>query len=141
MTDDERIYDAVGGDGPFFELVDEFYRRVEAKPALRGLYPPDLAPGKDHLAWFLIQRFGGPGHFSNCRGAPRLRMRHAHFAITRAQRDAWVECMAGAVGAVDAFAPYCAAMMDYFEHSATFLINREPPSGLRMSTVLDDSKT
>ena len=127
MPDESDIYTAVGGDAPFFELVDAFYRGVDTDPLLRTLYPDDLGPGKLHLAWFLIQRFGGPELFNQRRGAPRLRMRHASFPITIAMRDAWMHHMLNAIENVPVFAPHKDVMREYFEHSATFLINREGP--------------
>jgi len=127
MDDETEIYDAVGGDRPFFELVERFYVGVEGDSALRALYPADLTAGKDHLAWFLIQRFGGPAYFNQQRGEPRLRMRHHTFAITPALRDAWMRHMLSALEAVEVFGPFLTVMTEYFEHSATFLINAEEP--------------
>jgi len=127
MADETEVWTAVGGDAPFFALVDAFYERVEQNPTLRALYPEDLGPGKQHLAWFLIQRFGGPEHFNQRRGAPRLRMRHVHFKIDLAMRNAWMDSMLQAVDAIDVFVPHRALMIDYFEHAATFLINHEEP--------------
>lgn len=131
MSDETEIYAAVGGDEPFFKLVDEFYARVEADTPLRALYPEDLGPGKGHLAWFLIQRFGGPSYFNQRRGDPRLRMRHFAFKITQSMRDAWVRNMLDAVRAVGAFEPHIAIMTEYFENAATFLINSEEPAAGR----------
>ncbi|HEY3333350.1 MAG TPA: globin [Capsulimonadaceae bacterium] len=127
MADETDIWAAVGGDEPFYRLVDTFYERVEADPPLRALYPPDLATGKNHLAWFLIQRFGGPEHFNQKRGAPRLRMRHVHFKIDLQMRNAWMSAMMDAVESLPVFAPHVETMRAYFDHSATFLINHEEP--------------
>ncbi len=126
--EETEIYAAVGGDQPFFDLVEAFYARVEADPPLRALYPENLTAGKRRLAWFLIQRFGGPEYFNERRGAPRLRMRHFEFSITPAMRNAWVANMLAAIDAVPAFAPYKETLQPYFEDAATFLINREEPS-------------
>ena len=103
--DDEttQIYDAVGGDGPFYALVEAFYRGVDADPILRPLYPDDLTHAKEHLALFLIQRFGGHTAYGEQRGHPRLRMRHVPFRIGPAERDAWLRCMAAAVEKQPAF--------------------------------------
>jgi len=128
MTDETDIYGAVGGEGPFFDLVDSFYRGVDKDPPLRADYPADLGPGKLHLAWFLIQRFGGPQLFAQRRGAPRLRMRHTELAITRALRDAWIGHMLDAVDSTEAFAPHKDVIRRYFESTATFLINSEEPA-------------
>jgi hemoglobin len=124
VIDDQEIYSLVGGDGPFYELVERFYQRVQDEPDLRKLYPADLDPGKQHLAWFLIQRFGGPAHFNEKRGAPMLRRRHAPFAIDLNARDTWVRCMMDAVDAIPVFVPFRSDLATYFEDAATFLINR-----------------
>jgi hemoglobin len=126
MTEDVEIYEAVGGDAPFVALVDAFYAGVEGDAKLRALYPADLGPGKQHLAWFLIQRFGGPDLFSQRRGAPMLRMRHREFAIDPAMRDAWVKHMLAAVDVVPEFTAVRGTLRRYFEDAATFLINRDP---------------
>ena len=125
--DDEttKIYDAVGGDRPFYALVEAFYRSVEADPILRPLYPDDLTHAKEHLALFLIQRFGGHTAYGEQRGHPRLRMRHVPFRIGPAERDAWLRCMAAAVKETPAFAPFREALTRYFTESANFLVNTD----------------
>ena len=119
-----EIYAGVGRDEPFYALVEAFYREVEQDTALRSLYPDDLAPGKKHLAWFLIQRFGGPPHYGEERGHPRLRMRHLPFRIGREESDAWLRHMAAALDAIPEFGPFRAIMQRYFAESAAFLINK-----------------
>jgi hemoglobin len=123
MHDDQALYDAVGGDAPFYALVDRFYEGVETDPPLRSVYPADLTAGKQHLAWFLIQRFGGPAVFNEQRGHPRLRMRHFAFKVDRTARDSWVRHMREALEQTPAFHAYRAMLTAYFEDSATFLIN------------------
>ena len=133
MQDVVEIYEIVGSDTPFYDLVEKFYEGVEQTPELRSLYPEDLEPGKKHLAWFLIQRFGGPSHFSALRGAPMLRRRHMPFAIDLAARDAWVDNMMDAVDQIVVFAPYRDLIEKYFDDAATFLVNRsEPPEGVQV---------
>jgi hemoglobin len=117
------LYDRVGGDAYFTELVDRFYDRVEADPVLRPLYPPDLTPGKTNLAEFLAQYWGGPPSYSARRGHPRLRMRHFRFAIGARERDAWVNHMTDAVRRSPASPADSQALIDYFERAATMLIN------------------
>jgi hemoglobin len=133
VIDVEDIFDLVGSEAPFFELVDRFYEGVERTPALRALYPEDLEPGKKHLAWFLIQRFGGPSHFNiNC-GAPMLRRRHMLFDIDRAASGLWMVNMMAAVDAVPELAEYHTDLEHYFSGAAAFLINRpEPPTDGRL---------
>jgi hemoglobin len=69
---------------------------------LRPLYPEgDLQPARDRLRMFLEQYWGGPRTYSEQRGHPRLRMRHAPFAIAGAQRDAWLRHMRDALDSVE----------------------------------------
>jgi len=99
MNQQPSIYELAGGDAPFHRLIDAFYERVEHEPLLRPLYPADLAPSREHLFLFVTQYFGGPPRYNALRGHPRLRMRHAPFAIGQAERDAWVRHMLAAVEA------------------------------------------
>jgi hemoglobin len=117
------VYEAVGGQ-PFFDaLVERFYESVERDAELRALYPADLAPGKRALALFLAQYWGGPPAYSAAKGHPRLRMRHAGFAVTPAARDAWLRHMLAALDAAALPAEIDRAMRDYFDHAATWMIN------------------
>ena len=71
---------------------------MAADPALRAVYPSkDLGPAEEHLRLFLIQYWGGPATYNELRGHPRLRMRHRHFAIGEAERDAWLRHMRAAL--------------------------------------------
>ncbi len=124
-----EIYAQIGDDRPFYELVAVFYTGVEADPALRPLYPDDLTQAKEHLALFLIQRFGGHAQYQAERGHPRLRMRHIPFQIGAAESEAWLRHMFHALDTVPAFAPFRSILQAYFAESAAFLINHsEVPS-------------
>jgi len=91
------MYERVGGSDFFVALVDRFYVGVAGDPVLRPLYPDDLTDPKAHLAGFLVQYWGGPTTYSDERGHPRLRMRHARFVIGPLERDAWLRHMTDAV--------------------------------------------
>ncbi len=117
------IYEDIGGDEPYFRLVDEFYKGVENDPKLRPLYPADLTEPKKHLALFLIQRTGGPMTYSMERGHPRMRQRHMPFRIGTTERDAWMKHMTHALSVVPEFAPFVEALTLFFGEFATFLIN------------------
>jgi hemoglobin len=118
------LYEVVGGQ-PFFDaLVDQFYERVEADPVLRPLYPDDLAPGRRALALFLGQYWGGPPVYSEEKGPPRLRMRHAPFAIGQRERDAWLAAMLASVDDADAPEVARTMMREYFEMASTAMINQ-----------------
>jgi hemoglobin len=102
MTGARTLYDEVGGEETFRVLVDRFYAAVAQDPLLRALYPEDdLGPAAQRLRMFLIQYWGGPGTYSQLRGHPRLRMRHAPFRIGVAERDAWLAHMAEALDSID----------------------------------------
>jgi hemoglobin len=124
---DLNVHDAVGGEAFFVELVDHFYAGVATDLLLRPLYPDDLTEPKRHLALFLQQYWGGPGTYSEERGHPRLRQRHAPFVIGEAERDAWLRHMAAAVDAVvtrRGIAPELEAqLLHYFLGAADFLVN------------------
>ncbi len=118
------FYDAIGGEPAFRRLVEVFYEGVAADPLLRPLYPEeDLGPAADRLRMFLEQYWGGPRTYSDQRGHPRLRLRHAPFTIGPAERDAWLVHMRAAVDALDLPPEREQALWDYFEHAANFMIN------------------
>jgi hemoglobin len=118
------FYDAVGGHETFRRLVEVFYAGVANDPVLRPLYPEeDLGPAADRFRLFLEQYWGGPRTYSDTRGHPRLRMRHAPFRVGIAERDAWLSHMRVAVDALDVSAEQRTALWDYFEHAAHFMIN------------------
>jgi hemoglobin len=119
------LYDRAGG-MPFFErLVGHFYAAVGTDPILRPLYPePDLGPAQRRLTLFLAQYWGGPRTYDDERGHPRLRMRHAPFAIDVAARDRWLTLMRAALAA-EAPPPDVAAELDaYLEMAAEAMRNR-----------------
>jgi len=127
MLDPARVasmYERLGGHEWFEALVARFYAAVEVDPVLRPLYPDDLGPARDHLTGFLVQYWGGPATYSEQRGHPRLRMRHARFAIGPAERDAWYRAMAAAVGAGGLEPADEEAFLTYFEMAASSLVNQ-----------------
>jgi hemoglobin len=120
----ENFYEAVGGEPTFRKLVDEFYAGVATDPVLRPLYPEaDLAPAAERLRMFLIQYWGGPDTYSQRRGHPRLRMRHAPFTIGPRQRDAWLRHMRAAVDGLDLTPEQAQTLWAYLERAATFMVN------------------
>jgi len=123
----DALYDRVGGEQFFVDLVDRFYLGVAGDPLLRPLYPDDLAESSRHLALFLVQYWGGPGTYGEQRGHPRLRLRHAPFVIGLPERDAWLRHMLGSLGELEEagrIAPADAAeLRAYLEMAATQLVN------------------
>ncbi|WP_203660712.1 globin [Actinocatenispora rupis] len=118
------FYDAVGGAATFRRLVDEFYAGVAVDPVLRPLYPEeDLGPAADRLRMFLEQYWGGPKTYSEQRGHPRLRMRHAPFRVGPRERDAWLARMRTAVDTLALPAEYESELWTYLERAAQFMVN------------------
>jgi hemoglobin len=118
------FYDAVGGEATFRRLVATFYAGVAQDPILRALYPEDdLGPAEERLALFLIQYWGGPTTYSQERGHPRLRMRHAPFAVNTAARDAWLRHMRIAVDELDLAPELADQLWAYLSGAADALRN------------------
>ena len=124
MSESVNLYELVGGEAVFFRLVERFYAGVEQDPILRPLYPENLEESIRHTALFLIQFCGGPGTYSQQRGHPRLRMRHLPFAIGQQERDAWVRHMRQAVEETIENPQARQMLNEYFERTATFMMNR-----------------
>lgn len=125
MSEDQTLYEAVGGMGFFRRLVDAFYAGVENDPVLRPMYPPEELDGaRERLTLFLGQYWGGPDTYSQRRGHPMLRRRHIPFPIDQAARDRWVTHMSAAI---DQLAPpddVATALRDYFAMAADAMVNR-----------------
>ncbi len=118
------VFEAVGG-RPYFErLIDTFYAGVEGDELLRPMYPDDLAESRRNMVDFLGQYWGGPTAYSDRKGHPRLRMRHAPFPVDEAAKDAWLTHMSAAIDATEgATEDVRAAMRDYFAMAANHLLN------------------
>ena len=126
----QTLYDAVGGEPVFRQLVDVFYEGVALDPLLRPLYPDeDLSGARARLTGFLVQYWGGPTTYSEQRGHPRLRMRHAPWVIGERERDAWLGHMRRAVEAIEVPEEARAAIWEHLERAAHTLVNA-PATGL-----------
>jgi len=124
-TQAASMYEAIGGEPAFRQLVHRFYQEVAADPELRAVYPSrDLGPAEEHLRLFLIQYWGGPATYNDRRGHPRLRMRHARFTIGPAQRDAWLRHMRTALDELNLDPAQDAQLWDYLEMAAHSLVNQ-----------------
>ncbi|MEO8256921.1 MAG: globin [Acidobacteriota bacterium] len=122
--DESQLYDAIGEDG-FTRLVAAFYRQVPGDDLLGPMYPAgELADAEARLRDFLIGRFGGPPRYIERRGHPRLRMRHAPFAVTPAARDRWLQLMTRALDEVQLEPAADRILRPFFAAVATMMINR-----------------
>ena len=124
LMDDSEIFQAVGEDG-FKRLVAAFYRQVPGDDILGPMYPPDdLVGAEQRLRDFLVGRFGGPPRYIEQRGHPRLRMRHAPFAINSRARNRWVELMSRALDEAQFPPEVDLTLRPFFEDVASMMMNR-----------------
>jgi hemoglobin len=128
VTEQPRsFYDEVGGAETFRTIVSTFYNLVRDDEILRPLYPDDDLDGAEvRLRMFLEQYWGGPRTYSEQRGHPRLRMRHAPFRVGPFERDAWLRCMHTAIAEIDPQTlddAHRQAMLEYFKMAAESMIN------------------
>ncbi|MFD4571249.1 globin [Streptomyces sp. NPDC058417] len=121
---EQTFYEQVGGEDTFRRLVHRFYERVAEDPVLRPMYPEaDLGPAEERMRLFLMQYWGGPTTYSENRGHPRLRMRHAPFAVDRAAHDAWLACMRDAVDGLGLSEEHERTLWNYLTYAAASMIN------------------
>lgn len=125
MTNDEiTFFDQAGGEPTFRRLVAKFYEGVASDPILRPMYPDDdMAAAEERLFLFLQQYWGGPDTYSQLRGHPRLRMRHAQFHVGSAERDAWLTHMRAAVDALELESDLESELWSYLVAAAHSLVN------------------
>jgi hemoglobin len=120
----QTFYDAIGGHDTFRLLVHRFYEGVANDPVLRPLYPEEnLTGAEERLRMFLEQYWGGPTTYSEQRGHPRLRMRHAPFKVNPEARDRWLHHMKAAVDSLDLPPEQHDMLWDYLQRAAFSLVN------------------
>jgi len=91
-----KLYEKMGGEEGIKALVERFYKLMDTLPevkTIRDMHPSDLGESREKLFAFLSGWSGGPQLFMERYGHPRLRMRHAPFAIGKDERDQWLLCM------------------------------------------------
>ena len=124
-TPQPTFYDAIGGYPTIAKLVARFYAGVASDDYLRAIYPEDdLGPAQERFTLFLVQYWGGPTTYGDTRGHPRLRMRHAPFAVTPDMRDRWLRHMRDAVDSLGLDDPYETMLWDYLVAAAHSLVNQ-----------------
>ncbi|ADP15318.1 bacterial-like globin family protein 2 [Achromobacter xylosoxidans A8] len=100
VENSSSIFDLLGGEPGVRALVDRFYDLMDMEPdlkELRAAHGPSLDQARDKLFWFLCGYFGGPDHYIERFGHPRLRARHLPFSIGEVERDQWVTCIGRAM--------------------------------------------
>jgi truncated hemoglobin YjbI len=122
--DDVNLYELLGHD-KLVELSTCFYRLVYAdtEPSFRGLFPRDRDSAIQNQYEFFIQRLHGPELYSQRKGHPALRDRHAQYAITRAHADKWLGYMREAMVEVGLPDDARRRLDEYFSNVVSFLQN------------------
>jgi hemoglobin len=124
----ETLYDRLGGESFFRALVHDFYEGVKSDPLLRPMYPEaDIEGAVERLTLFLMQYWGGPETYSELRGHPRLRMRHAAFEIDMKAKDTWLTHMQKALDNQHLAKELDLEIRTYLVNTANFLVNTQSP--------------
>ena len=120
-------FDRLGGEQAVRMLVDRFYDLMDLEAAytpLRALHPTTLDGSRDKLHWFLCGWLGGPSHYIDRFGHPRLRARHLPFSIGIAERDQWMACMQQAMQEVQVAPELAERLAAAFFNTADWMRNR-----------------
>ncbi|MBT5575899.1 globin [Pontimonas sp.] len=124
LESSSSLYERIGGSAPFDALVRAFYEGIRSDPVLLPMYPEDDLEGAIwRLSSFLQQYFGGPNAYSEQRGHPRLRMRHAAFKVNPDARERWLNHMRSALTTLELAPMDDDEMWDYFERAALSMVN------------------
>ena len=120
-------FELIGGEPRVRALVDRFYDLMamdERFAELRALHPPMLEGSRDKLFWFLCGWLGGPAHYVERFGHPRLRARHLPYPIASRERDQWLLCMAEAMADQQVPQPLFDRLLEAFAQTADWMRNR-----------------
>ncbi|MBM7768680.1 globin [Glutamicibacter nicotianae] len=118
------FYAEIGGREVFAQLTKNFYSSVAEDADFRRMYPEkELHAAQVRLQLFLEQYWGGPTTFSEHRGHPRLRMRHANYPVNSHYRDVWLGHMNKAIDQLELPMLQADTLRDYFERAAHSLLN------------------
>ena len=118
------FYDEIGGMDTIRGIVTRFYAGVATDEVLRPLYPEeDLGDAAERFTLFLAQYWGGPTTYSDTRGHPRLRMRHAPFRVTPDARDHWLTAFRAGLDGADLTAEQREKFWDYVTYAAQSMVN------------------
>ena len=120
-------FEVIGGEPAVLALVQRFYDLMDLEPeyaGIRKLHPTHLEGSRDKLFWFLCGWLGGPQHYIERFGHPRLRARHLPFAIGVAERDQWMACMIQAMEETGLDASFAERLAASFFNTADWMRNR-----------------
>ncbi len=130
MSDAETettVFAWIGGEPRIEALVQRFYDLMDLEPgyaALRASHGPDLASARQKLFWFLCGWMGGPQHYVERFGHPRLRARHMPFRVGVLERDQWLACMDQAMREVQVPDDLRSRLQASFFQTADWMVNQ-----------------
>ncbi|NMM14343.1 MAG: group II truncated hemoglobin [Rhodoferax sp.] len=122
------LYDTLGGEAGVQRLVQRFYALMDELPeayTVRQMHPESLNGSAQSLFEFLSGWFGGPSLYIEKKGHPRLRMRHAPYAVGSVVRDEWMLCMTQALTEQVADVAFRARLIETFSQMANHLVNTD----------------
>jgi hemoglobin len=120
-------FESLGGEPVVLALVQRFYDLMDLEPSygqLRALHPAHLEGSRDKLFWFLCGWLGGPQHYVERFGHPRLRARHLPYSIGIAERDQWLACMQQAMQETGIAPAFAERLAGSFFNTADWMRNR-----------------
>ncbi|MBL0093082.1 MAG: group II truncated hemoglobin [Piscinibacter sp.] len=129
MSEPQEVtaFERLGGEAHVRALVDRFYDLMDLEPGyaeLRAVHGPTLDNARDKLFWFLCGWLGGPQHYVERFGHPRLRARHLPFSIGIRERDQWLACMRQAMGEQGVESALADRLAEAFFNTADWMRNR-----------------
>ncbi|RDI26231.1 group II truncated hemoglobin [Pseudacidovorax intermedius] len=123
----DTVFEWIGGEDKIRAMVERFYDLMELEPKyadLRAAHGPSLDNARQRLTWFLTGWMGGPQHYTERFGHPRLRARHLPFPIGIKERDQWLACMDQAMGETAVPEALRARLRDSFFQTADWMRNK-----------------
>jgi hemoglobin len=121
-------YEVLGGEVGIKRLVHRFYELMDELPeayGVRQIHPASLEGSGQSLFEFLSGWFGGPPLYTEKKGHPRLRMRHAPYVVSQLMRDQWMHCMTQAITEQGFEADFQTWLLDTFAQMADHMINTD----------------
>lgn len=123
MSTPGTLFEAIGGQEAIDRIIKGLYERIGKHPALIAVFPEDLTESARKQRLFLTQFLGGPPIYTEDRGHPMLRRRHLPFEINQERKEAWLECMNGALEEAEIEEPYRSIIFKRLAMTAQHMVN------------------
>jgi hemoglobin len=102
-----------------------FYDEIGGLPVIEQIVSLTDGSAARRLALFLAQYWGGPSTYSQERGHPRLRMRHAPFKVDREAAEHWLTHFRAGLDEAGLTSEQDAKFWGYVTYAAQFMLNTE----------------